>query len=285
VEPLVEYTDEFAGYRTRVLELEGSGPPLVLFHGYADSADTWRLVLDRLARERRRAIAVDLPGFGAAAPLVRGPILPQLDRFGAAVSDSVARAHGELVAVGNSLGGVVALRLAQTGHEAVTGCVPIAPAGLDMPRWFSVVERDRLVRAVTALPVPVPEAVVRRLVGQAYRQLAFSKPALATPEIVHAFTSHHRDLAAVNRVLDTGRRLLPELSGPFRLAEVRCPVLLIWGSRDRMVSHRGSERLLAALPGVRYELLDGCGHCPQLEAPDRVVELLRDFPDPIAQAA
>jgi pimeloyl-ACP methyl ester carboxylesterase len=138
---------------------------------------------------------------------------------------------------------------------------------------------------VTALPVPVPEAVVRRLVGQAYRQLAFSKPALATPEIVHAFTSHHRDLAAVNRVLDTGRRLLPELSGPFRLAEVCCPVLLIWGSRDRMVSHRGSERLLAAISGVRYELLDGCGHCPQLEAPDRVVELLRDFPDPIAQAA
>jgi pimeloyl-ACP methyl ester carboxylesterase len=285
VEPLVEYREQFAGYRTRVLELEGSGRPLVLFHGYGDSADTWRLLLDRLAREGRRAIAVDLPGFGGADRLAAGPILPQLDRFAADVVARVAADHDELIAVGNSLGGVVSLRLAQTGHPALAGCVPIAPAGLDMPRWFSMIERDRLVRALTALPVHLPEAVVRQVVGEAYRQLAFSKPGLASAEVIHAFTSHHRDLAAVNRLLDTGRRLLPELHGPFRLAEVRCPVLLIWGSRDRMVSHRGSERLLAAIPGVRYELLEGCGHCPQIEATDRVAELLRDFPESLAAAA
>jgi pimeloyl-ACP methyl ester carboxylesterase len=285
VEPLVEYREEFAGYRTRVLELEGSGRPLVLFHGYGDSADTWRLLLDRLAREGRRAIAVDLPGFGAAGRLAPGAILPQLDRFAAAVVEHVAGDDGELIAVGNSLGGVVALRLAQAGHPALAGCVPIAPAGLDMPRWFSVIERDRLLRTLLALPIVLPEPIVRQVVGQVYRRLAFSNPALASEDVIHAFTSHHRDLAAVNRLLATGRRLLPELQGPFRLAEVRCPVLLIWGSRDRMVTHRGSERLLAAIPGVRYELIDGCGHCPQLEATGRVAELLRDFPEPVARAA
>ena len=58
--------------RRRVLELEGDGAPIVMFHGYADSADTWRQTLALLARRGRRAIAVDLPGFGTADPLRAG---------------------------------------------------------------------------------------------------------------------------------------------------------------------------------------------------------------------
>jgi pimeloyl-ACP methyl ester carboxylesterase len=44
-----------------------------------------------------------------------------------------------------------------------------------------------------------------------------------------------------------------------------------------MVSHSGAERVAAALPKTEVRLLDGIGHCPQLEAPDRVAELLLDF--------
>ncbi len=50
IEPLFEHRRMFARRATRVLELEGDGPPLVLVHGYADSADSWRQTLDRLAR-------------------------------------------------------------------------------------------------------------------------------------------------------------------------------------------------------------------------------------------
>ncbi|HEX5145758.1 MAG TPA: alpha/beta fold hydrolase, partial [Conexibacter sp.] len=84
-EPLFEHRMEFAGYETRVLELEGRGDPIVLLHGWSDSADTWRCVLAHLGRAERRAVAVDLPGFGSAAELRDGPMLPQLDAFGDAV--------------------------------------------------------------------------------------------------------------------------------------------------------------------------------------------------------
>ena len=73
MEPLFEHRMEFAGYETRVLELEGRGDPIVLLHGWSDSADTWRCVLAQLGRQERRAIAVDLPGFGAADPLAGRP--------------------------------------------------------------------------------------------------------------------------------------------------------------------------------------------------------------------
>jgi pimeloyl-ACP methyl ester carboxylesterase len=51
----------------------------------------------------------------------------------------------------------------------------------------------------------------------------------------------------------------------------------VWGERDRMVSARGSRHLLAALPDARYERLDGVGHCPQLEVPELVCDLLTGF--------
>jgi len=281
VQPLIEYRLELAGYGTRALELEGKGPPIILLHGFGDSADTWRLTLDRLARRDRRAIALDLPGFGAASRLLRdAPVLPQLDAFGAAAVQHVAAEQGaKAMVVGNSLGGAVALRLGErSGLLPLAGVVPVAPAGLDMPRWFAAVERDRLVRALLSAPVPIPERVVRGTVGEVYRRLAFARPRDITADVVRSFTDHHRDRRAVRRLLATGRRLLPELAdSPFSLDDVGCPVLLVWGDRDHMVTHRGARHIVEALPGTSYALLEGCGHCPQVEEPDRFVELLLDF--------
>ena len=96
MQPLFEHRLELAGYEARALELEGSGPPLILLHGYSDSADTWRLTLDRLGRADRRAVALDMPGFGTAEPLGPGAILPQLDAFAdAAVAHFAAEGRGD----------------------------------------------------------------------------------------------------------------------------------------------------------------------------------------------
>ena len=278
MQPLIEHRLDLAGYDTRVLELEGDGPPIVLLHGFADSADTWRHVLDRLARADRAALAVDLPGFGAAALLRDGPVLPQLDAVAAAATEYAHQQSGDDVVLGgNSLGGALALRAAERDDLPLRGIVPVAPAGLEHPRWFGVIERDPIVRWVLAAPVPLPEQVLRTAVGEAYRQLAFANPRKAAREVVRAFTDHHRDRPSVHRILDNGRRLLPELEQPFRLDRIGCPVLLIWGDRDRMVTHRGAQVVTDAVPDTTYELLAGVGHCAQVEAADRVAELLLGF--------
>jgi pimeloyl-ACP methyl ester carboxylesterase len=276
MEPLFEHRQDFAGYATRVLELEGAGPPLLLLHGYADSADTWRPLLDALGRADRRAVAVDLPGFGTADRLdPKAPILPQLDAF---AREAAAYAGAEPVIAGNSLGGCLALRAAEDEDLAPSGVAPIAPAGLDMARWLTVVERDPLLRSLLAIPAPLPELAVRTVVGRVYTVLVFADPAKAPPGVVEMFTSHHRTREVMSRYLATARRLLPELANPFRFERVRCPVLLIWGTRDRMVSHKGAYRVAEALPRTQVELLKGCGHCPQLEATERVVDLIAGFP-------
>jgi pimeloyl-ACP methyl ester carboxylesterase len=285
MQPLAELDMEVGAVATRALELDGDGPGLVLLHGWGDSADTWRPLLARLARIGRRAIAVDMPGFGAATELAPGPMLPQFDAFAAALIDRWG-GRREVVVVGNSLGAVTALRLAQRADLPLAGVVPVAPAGLDMPRWLELVERDPILRRLLDLGVPIPRSVAAATVGQIYRRLAFSGPRAADPEAVRAYAGHHASREGMARLLASGRRLLPELATPpFDFAAIACPVLLVWGTRDHMIPHRGARVLTEAVPSARLELIEGCGHCPQLEAPGVLADLLVRFPEPPALAA
>jgi pimeloyl-ACP methyl ester carboxylesterase len=280
MEPIVEHNPRLGGIRTRALELEGAGPALLLIHGYADSADTWRLLLDRLRKQGRAAVALDLPGFGQAERLRRDePILPQFDAFMQAAIETWSEPTGSVVLVGNSLGGTACLRAAERDTAGkIAGVVPIAPAGLDMPLWFSAVQGAPVLRAVLNSPVPVPEAAVRQAVGTAYRVLAFARPVRADAAVVGAFTSHVRTRRDVIRILATGRSLLPELAAPFQLERIRCPVLVVWGERDRMVFKTGAERISREIPDARVQLIPSCGHCPQIEEPDLLARLLSEFP-------
>lgn len=287
-----ERTLELGGFRTRALvaapEGDALGDPFVLLHGWSDSADTWRPLLRRLADLRRPAIALDMPGFGRADRLDRErDVLPQLDAFvAAAVERESAESGGRgIVVVGNSLGGCAALRAAEDRRLPVAGVVPIAPAGLDMAGWFAIIESAPLVRLILRAPVPLPEVVVRDAVGRAYAGLAYARPREVDPAVVRGFTRHVRTRRDVIRVLATGRRLLPEIRDPFRLERVRCPVLLVWGDRDRMVYPSGAERVLREVPDARLEMVESCGHCPQVEATDRIVELLEAFTAPHRAAA
>src|SRR3954464_10511631 len=112
MEPLIEHSMDLAGHRTRVLELEGMGPGIVLLHGWGHSADSWRPLLKELARCGRRAIAVDLPGFGEAPPLAPGAGLPPLDALAVELVTDWAGVEPVVIA-GASLGGCLALRLAE----------------------------------------------------------------------------------------------------------------------------------------------------------------------------
>jgi pimeloyl-ACP methyl ester carboxylesterase len=247
MEPLIERSIELAGHSTRVLEVGGDAPGIVLLHGWGDSADTWRPLLGQLAAAGRRSIAVDLPGFGQASRLAPGAILPQLDAFAASLVLEWGGGEPVIVA-GASLGGALALRLAELPELPLAGVVPVAPAGLETPGWFDVAERDPIIRRLLDIPIPVPGALVRALVGDIRRPIPVHPlvPALAT--------------------------------APFDIAAVACPVLLVWGTRDRAIPHTGARVLLGALPETRVELIEGCGRRPQLEAPSELLELLIAFP-------
>ena len=274
-----ERRHKLSGTDTRILEVEGSGPPFVLFHGYADSADTWRPLMNRFAAAERAAVAVDLTGFGTAEELEPGLMMPQWDELVAAAIDHASELAGgeEVVVVGNSLGGALSLRAAQRDDLPIAGIVPIAPAGLHMARWFTIIENTQLVRLLRLSPFPVPETAVRQIVARVYRELAFHDRAGADPEVIDSFVGHIGTLERSTGVLDIGRRLLPELESPFDLASIDCPLLLVWGERDRMVYTDGAERVLRIVDYSDIEVIPDCGHCPQVEMPELLAGMLLAF--------
>ncbi|MHB8696335.1 MAG: alpha/beta fold hydrolase [Solirubrobacteraceae bacterium] len=275
-QPLIPRRLPVGDAETRTLEVRGDGPTIVLLHGFSDSADTWRPVLQQLERHGRHAIAVDLPGFGRATPLPRqAGILAPLDRFVGDLVRQVERGDGVVVA-GNSLGAVLALRAAERDDLNLRGVAPISPAGLHMsPAALRV---DRYLGAMVpmlrlARRLPVPPSVIQRGAGLAYGRFAGRNidPSLGARYGTH-LTGGLRD---VRRLGAMARVLADELqTEPYRLIDIKVPVLMLWGAEDSFCLISGAQIVLDAVPGARLVPLEGCGHCAQLEAPEQIAEEL-----------
>lgn len=264
---------EYAGVGTRELYVSGAGPTLVLVHGFGHPAPCWRPVLQRCAAAGQAAIAVDLPGFGHAEPPSTGPFLPQLVRF----LRAVVTTHGAsipVVLVANSLGASSAVRLLDTEPGLpVRGLVALNTA---TDQWTALmkagmIRRGRTLAGLAGLPLPAAilgrgaNIVGARLLYGDYRLADAATVALLTDQL--SSRRVRRDLAAL------GGPLMVEVAVVATAHDITYPTVFVHGTRDRLVAVAASKRLHAANPASRLELLDGIGHCPHLDAPDRITTL------------
>jgi pimeloyl-ACP methyl ester carboxylesterase len=277
----VSYRDVGAT-RTRCLELDGEGPPLVCLHGYSDHADTWRPLMRALQHTQRHVIALDLPGFGCAAALQPGPILPQLDQFVATATLDVAQAAGHpAILVGNSLGGCAAMRAASNRELPIAGIVPISPAGFGHSRTIKLAERqDCLTPWLERGSLPMP--VLRRVMSLAFRTAVCPNPRQADREAVQAWVGQFQHRGDLARILGNAAQVLAELHAAPRDVPIDVPILLLWGDQDRLTLHRGARHICRANPHTEFVPLPRSGHCPQLQIAPRVAQLITDFADRVS---
>jgi pimeloyl-ACP methyl ester carboxylesterase len=275
--PISEADVVLDGVRTRELSVAGEGPPVLLMHGFSDSADTWRPVLATLAVSSRRAVAVDLPGSGRAGKFPRDAVLEPLDRFVAAF---VRRHAGEtgVVLVGNSLGGLAALRAAQNQDLPIIAVASLAPGGLvarpSLERVSAAGIRLRPLLRV-AYRMPVPQFLLRGVAAAFYVRLLGGDP-----ESARQYASHFRSLSDVRRLGATMVVLADEIAaGPLRVEAITAPVLLIWGRRDPLLAVRGARMVTDVVPQSRLVVFDDCGHCPQQQRPADVAALISALPE------
>lgn len=269
---------ELDGIATRMIRTRGHGAPAVLLHGWLDNAETWLLVLERLAALDRAAIAYDQPGFGVAPPLGPGNVLDQLADFAEeAVVQAAERSGRKVVVVGNSLGGWVALRLAERRDLPIAGVVPVGPAGIRMAPLFFTADRIPAVSQIIGLPAPVPPAVTRRVVGRLYRALAFGDPASVDQSVVDRFTQFNVERSVIRQRIDYAKRIRADLENPFDADAIEVPVTVIWGDRDRLCVPAGARTLAGMLPHAKIVMLKGIGHTPQVEAPEVVIEAIEEL--------
>ena len=273
---------EADGHHTRVLEVDGNGPLILLLHGFADSSDTWRDLLAELGARGHRGAAVDLPGFGRADGIARtGTLLGTYDSFVTAVIEVLREpGDGPVVVVGNSMGATVALRAAGE-REDVAAVVGLAPAGLGFQRELHLA--NGALKAILpvlriAYQVPYPTLAVQLAVATYYRVRLASGISNAW-----RFGSHFRGMSEFRRVGVLGRRLMTEVeSGCLELDTIARPVTLIWGDRDPVCDPGGARTLLDAVPGSHLVLIDGGGHLPQIDQPHTVAGIIASIADETA---
>ncbi|MFL5871637.1 MAG: alpha/beta fold hydrolase [Solirubrobacterales bacterium] len=256
----------------------GEGPLVLLIHGITGRSGQWEPVVENLAG-CRTVLAPDLLGHGESAK-PRGDY--SLGAYASGVRDvMVALGHERATVVGHSLGGGIAMQFAYQFPELCERLVLVSSGGLGR-------EVHPLLRAATlpgselVLPVltharvlAAGEAVARAIgllklrAGTDLAEFANGYASLGDAETRTAFISTMR------AVLDTGGQRVSALDRLY-LAEVM-PTLIVWGSRDPIIPPAHGRTAHEAMPGSRFELLDGLGHFPQLERPLEFSRLLTDF--------
>jgi pimeloyl-ACP methyl ester carboxylesterase len=246
----------------------GSGQPLLLIHGLGGSHRTWSQVAGQLA-EHREVIAIDLPGFGES-PQLPGPV--SVAALADAVAGFVARSGLDGVDVlGSSLGGQIALELRRRG--LVGSVVALDPAGFGTPREMRIFNISlRLSMKLVRLLEPVLPALAGNPVTRTLLLTQFSSRPWALPrELVLA------ELRSFIRSPGSEPTLAALSSGPPQQgapAGTGDPIVIVWGTRDRVLFPSQARRAVRAFPGAELQWLRGCGHCPQWDMPDVVVRLV-----------
>jgi pimeloyl-ACP methyl ester carboxylesterase len=273
---IVEKTVQYGSVRTRVLEVAGSGTPYVLLHGFTDSADTWRSVLGEYARRGRAALALDLPGFGQADPLAAGEVMRQFDAF----VDQMLETYDSVILMGNSLGAGLAVRAAARQNPAVRAAVALDEPFLSDHRIVRYVRREREPWGFTVIAagLPVPDRVVNWVRVKTLPRLLYGNPRLAEPEVIKRWTAAKYDSRQMGKILRQARQVALETRTGYQdLDRICCPLLIIHGGKDRIIPVSSSRRLHRAVPGSELCILPQCGHCPQLDAPEEVTDLVLRF--------
>ena len=144
---------EVSGVPTYVVDA-GDGPPVLLVHGYGDTADGWRRVVPGLL-PGHRVVALDVPPFGRSGDPRANPLIDFFDEFFPALFEELEL--GPATVLGHSLGGAIALRLAIARPDLVERLGLVAPAGLaKRPPWWWYTLTGHGLLWHTALSVPSP---------------------------------------------------------------------------------------------------------------------------------
>jgi pyruvate dehydrogenase E2 component (dihydrolipoamide acetyltransferase) len=241
-----------------VTRRRGDGAPLVLLHGFAADSTGWA-ALERHLPRSLPLIRIDLPGHGRS-PRPAVTCFADLARRIVDAFDDATLADGDVHVLGHSLGGALALALADIRGPRIASLTLLAPAGLGPAiDGATVAGIARASRAESLGPW------LRHMAG----------PDVITDDFIRAAMAARNDPALRAWQSDLAETLFPDGTQSFDLSaalgRIRMPVQVIWGRQDRILPWRHA---LAAGGEIAIHLLPDTGHVPHVGNPGLVARLL-----------
>jgi 3-oxoadipate enol-lactonase len=254
------------GDRAIYHERHGSGPPVLFLHGAGSNAATWWQQLPSFAAHHT-CVTTDLRCFGrSAAPI---------EEFGYTrfVADALALLdhHGfaRVVVVGQSLGGMVGLRLALEHPDRIAGFVACdSLLGVDLPALTEPFTRR--------LPAASAASIEQRALGAWFLQHHADKAHLYAQ--IHAFNPASHSVTPAAWQAAIGSLLAPRDLVPLdRLRRVACPTLLLVGREDPLMPVDAMQQVAEWIAGSELTVVDRAGHSAYFEQPDTFNHRVLDF--------
>lgn len=243
------------------VQVAGQGPPLVYLHPAAGLA--WDPFLERVAGQRT-IHAPQVPGTTPGKP----EAIREVDELWDLVlvyEEAIGALGLERPAViGQSFGGMLACELAATFPVLFSRIVLLDPIGL----WL---DEHPVANWVAAAPEELPAILFHDPDGEAARA------AMTPPADPEAAVSAIAGLAWAIGCTAKFVWPIPEKGLAKRLHRIASPTLIVWGKQDRLVSSAYAEEFGRRIAGSRVEIVDECGHVPQVEQPERTYALVGDF--------
>jgi pimeloyl-ACP methyl ester carboxylesterase len=251
-----------------------AGPPIVLLHCFDCSLHWWEPMLPALSK-RHRVIRVDLLGHGGSAKPKTGYGIEDQGGLVAAALDRLGVQGAVLV--GHSLGGTVAVSVAEQASQLVDRVVIIGQAPDDGFGDLSLLDR-------LAMTPVIGEAMWRVKVDSLIEkgfEVAFA-PGFDSDE---AFSDPDR-IAEDNRAMTyTSFDNTPEAEDEYsaaiplntRMRSTAVPLMVIFGAEDQIYDAEEALAAYRSVPGARVAMVEEAGHSPNVEQPQRTAALIEEF--------
>jgi len=241
---------------------KGSGPAVVLIHGFGGHTYSYRSLIPDLARDHR-VVALDLLGFGYSERI------PGADHSHEAQARRVVRLMDSLGVeaaslVGHSMGGEIAMRVAASYPQRVDRLVLAAS-----------VSGDRI-RTLPPTPLMRPFLpALSRIFGKRMLRRSFHDQSKATEEVWQAY---HRP-ATIRGSTDGLYSIMKDTrrEPPVRYSEITAPVLLMFAEHERIIPGWMSRRLRERFPSAEHVVINDAGHVLLEERPAESSAVLRRF--------
>lgn len=233
------------------VQTSGSGPRLLLLHGWALNSHVWDDIIGPLG-ERFTVVCVDLPGHGAS------PWPPEFHDHESLAALLAPELRDEAIVLGWSLGALAAMQLALDHARAVRALILVAatPRFVRNEEWLEGVETAVLEDFAARLQQD-QRATVRDFLALQVRgdERAMECLRVLRRRVLAAGPTHPGALGA-------GLEVLRRTDLRARLAEIAAPALVIAGEHDRLTPPGASRELAARLMRARFALIERAAHAP-----------------------
>ena len=244
----------------------GTGPDLVLLHGWGMNGDVWEGVLPALSKNFRTTI-VDLPGCGRSLDC---PADYSLQNLSAALNDVIPPQSS---LVGWSLGGMIATQFAldQPNKIKKLSLVASAPQFVRDETWPDGTDAEVLDSFADGLKQSYQKTINRFIAIQAMGSDHAREEQRTLRERV--FRHGNPQPAA----LEGGLNILRHANLRPHLSEITCPTLLITGEHDSLFRRAAAEKTQSLFSNANLSIIPGAGHAPFLSHPNIFIAALNNF--------